>query len=795
MSAQSTAAMTVPGKGLAVGTHITGPPAQQPASQGLSTLPLTEHEADVRDMSSSTRRLTGVAGRWSAANPWTAIAAWIGAVAVLMVAGHLAGTLQLPYGAQNVGPSGQAEQMIGRDFPRHAVEDVLFDSPSLRIGDPAYRAAIRDVLARIQATGRVTQVQSPLDSRFANQISATRHAALLQFRITGGVKDSAVNVVPVLAAVHAAAVRYPRIQIAETGDASISKAVNDTVLTDLRRAEALSFPITLLVLLIAFGALVAAVLPLGLATMSILAANGLVAFTSHLSGVTEQATSVMLLIGLAVGVDYSMFYVKRQREERAAGRPVLDAIEVAAATSGRSVLISGLTVLLAMAGMFLTGSKIFYGMGQATMIVVAVAVVGSLTLLPALLALLGDKVDKGQLRAVRRLRRPAGQSRVWGAILDRVLARPAASAVAAGTVLVVLALPALRLHTATPGASDLPQNAAALQTFNRVQHVFPGGGSPAIVVIEAPDVTSPAVLAAGAAFERAALASGQMHQPITVIPSPSLTAAIIQVPLAGTGEDAASVAALATLRDKVIPATLGKVPGVRVAVTGQTAGTSDFNNLMRDRAPWVFGFVLLLAFMLLLVSFRSLVIPATAVILNLLSVAAAYGVIVALFQWGWGQAALGFTSEHAVASWLPLFLFVILFGLSMDYHVFILSRIRESYDRTRRTDLAVAHGIRTTAGVITAAAVVMVFVFLTFATLSMVQLKQMGVGLAVAVLLDATLVRAVLLPAAMKMLGARNWYLPRWLGWLPRISAATVPARPLQPAEQPPAERVGASRA
>jgi len=338
---------------------------------------------------------------------------------------------------------------------------------------------------------------------------------------------------------------------------------------------------------------------------------------------------------------------------------------------------------------------------------------------------------------------------------------------------------------APPGASDLPQSTAALRTFNRIQRVFPGGGAPAIVVVEARDVEAPSVLAAGAAFERAALASGQMSQPITFVVNPARTAAIIQVPLAGTGEDAASTSALAILRDKVIPATLGRVPGVRVAVTGETAGTNDFNALMRHRFGWVFGFVLLLAFVLLLVSFRSLVIPITAVILNLLSVAAAYGVIVALFQWGWGQSLLSFTSAHAVASWLPLFLFVVLFGLSMDYHVFILSRIRESYDRTRETDQAVAHGIKTTAGVVTAAAVVMVFVFLTFATLSMVSLKEMGVGLAVAVLLDATIVRAVLLPAAMKLLGNRNWYLPRWLEWLPHISQSPPPPPATRPSEQP----------
>jgi len=739
----------------------------------------------------SARKLTGSAGRWSATHPWRALGIWLGCVVILLVTGHMVGTQQLSSADSAVGQSGQAEQMISRNFARHAYESVLFDSRSLQVSAPAYQAAIRDVVARIVATGRVTQIRSPLDPGFANQISATRHAALLQFQVKGSLNNSTTAVVPVLAAVHAAAAGHPQIQIAETGDATINKAVNDTVLTDLRRAEALSFPITLVVLLIAFGAVVAAILPLGLATMAILAANGLVAFTSHLSGVTEQASAVMLLIGLAVGVDYSMFYVKRQREERIAGRSVRDSIEVAAATSGRSVLISGLTVLLAMSGMFLTGSKIFYGIGQATMLVVAVAVIGSLTLLPALLALLGDRVNKGQLRVISKLRQPAGQSRVWSAILDRVLARPALSAVLAAGVLIVLALPVFRLHTATPGASDLPQNTAALQTYNRIQQAFPGGGSPAIVVLEAPNITAPSVLAAGAAFERAALASGQMHQPISVIPNAARTAAIIQVPLAGTGENAASIQALATLRDKIIPATLGRVPGLRVAVTGETAGTADFNNLMRQRAVWVFAFVLLLAFILLLISFRSLVIPITAVILNLLSVAAAYGVIVALFQWGWGQSALGFTSAHAVASWLPLFLFVVLFGLSMDYHVFILSRIRESYDRTHQTDQAVAQGIKTTAGVVTAAAVVMVFVFLTFATLSMVSLKEMGVGLAVAVLLDATVVRAVLLPATMTVLGRRNWYLPNWLHWLPQISQTTLP--PLPTAERPAEEPVKAA--
>ena len=731
------------------------------------------------------RRLTGVAGRWSATHPWTAIAAWLVAVAILLITGHLVGTYQLPSTQNSNGESYRAQQMMSRDFTMHASEQVLFDSQSLHVSSPAFRAAIRDVQARIQATGRVFEIYSPLDPAYANLISADQRAALLRFHITGPYDGADNRVAPVQAAVQAAAAAHPQIQIAETGDATINKAVNDTVLRDLRRTELLSYPITLVVLLIAFGAVVAALLPLGLALMAILAATGLLAFASHVYGATPQTSSVMLCIGLAVGVDYSMFYVKRQREERAAGQPVLDAIEVAAATSGRSVLISGLTVLLAMSGMLLTGNRVFYGMAEAAMLVVACAVIGSLTLLPALLAVLGDRVDRGQLPFVGRLRRPAEQSRFWTAILDRTLARPALTAAVSACVLVLLALPVIRLHTAEPGVSDLPQNTAAVRAYNRVQQLFPGGGAPAVVVVEAPDVTAPAMVAAGTAFGRAALATGQMHEPITFEANPARTAAIISVPLAGNGEDATSVRALGTLRHQVIPATLGKVPGVRVAVTGETAGTADFNAQMGQRVGWVFGYVLLLAFVLLLISFRSVVIPATAVVLNLLSVGAAYGVVVALFQWGWGQSLFGFTSTHSIASWLPLFMFVVLFGLSMDYHVFVLSRIRESFDRTRQTDRAVIHGIKISAGVVTAAAVVMVFVFLTFATLSMVEFKEMGVGLAVAVLLDATIVRAMLLPATMKLLGRWNWYLPRWLEWLPPLSPS-APPRAQGPARQRP---------
>ena len=693
---------------------------------------------------------------------------------VLMVTGHLAGTLQLPYGAQNVGPSGQAEQMISRDFPRHAVEDVLFDSPSLRVADPAYRAAIRDVLGRIRATGRVTQIQSPLDPRFANQVSATRHAALLQFRITGSISDSAARVVPVLAAVRDAAAAHPQVRIAETGDASINKAINDTVLRDLHRAELLSFPITLVVLLIAFGAVVAALLPLGLATVAILAAGGLVAFTSRLSGVGVQATSVMLLIGLAVGVDYSMFYVKRQREERAAGQPLLDAIETAAATSGRSVLISGLTVLLAMSGMFLTGSKIFYGIGQATMLVVAVAVIASLTLLPALLALLGDRVDRGRLPFAGRARRTAGQGRVWTAVLDRVLSRPGRSAVLATGLLLALAAPALSMHTEFLSVQQmLPSSTPIIQRYDHIMAAFPGGPTPAVVVVKAPDIRS-----AVAQRQIAALTSyrsSALGQPVHTTVYPAANLAEVDIPLAGSGNDAVSRQALATLHDTIVPATVGKIPGGTALVGGDLAQRLDWNSQMASSIVPVILFVMGITFVLMLISFGSLVIAATSMALNVLSVGAAYGALSAVFVHGWGASLIGTQAPGAIESWIPLFVFVVLFGLSMDYNVFVVSRIREGHDHGLPTRQAVAYGIRSTAGVVTSAAIIMVAVFAVFGTLSVQQFKQLAVGLAISVLIDATVIRGVLLPSVMVLLGDRNWYLPRWLG---RFTAGGAGRRP-----------------
>src|SRR5262249_5710948 len=416
----------------------------------------------------------------------------------------------------------------------------------------------------------------------------------------------------------------------------------------------------------------------------------------------QSASAVIRLAGLAVGVDYSLFYLKREREERAAGKGPQAALEAAAATSGRSVLISGVTVIIAMAGMLFTGDKFYFSFGIATMLVVAVAMLGSLTVLPALLSRLGDKVEKGRIPFLHRLSRPGGGNRFWSAVLTPALKHPLVSALAATAVLLALALPVLHIDTAQTGLDALPKNIPTVSTIDKIQDSYPGSATPALVAIKA-NTDAPATKAAIDDLRKRALASGQMSGPIEVDINPTHTVARVAIPLEGNGTDATSTAALKTLRNDILPATVGKLPDASYAVTGATAASYDGNELLKHSVPLVFGFVLTFAFLLLLISFRSIVIAAKAIVLNLLSVGAAYGVVVAVFQYGWGENLLNFRSNNGIAAWLPIFLFVILFGLSMDYHVFILSRIREAYDRGMKTRDAVAHGITTTAGVVTSA--------------------------------------------------------------------------------------------
>ena len=710
-------------------------------------------------------------GRWSADHWKTATFGWLALVLLAFAVGGQVGTKQADPTKAGPGESGRMDRILEAGFDVPASESVLIQSTSARAGTPAFDAAVTDVVTRL---GKVAVVQNV----HAGQISKDGRAALVDFEIRGDSTKAIDKLGPVLASVDAAQRAHPGLFVGEFGGASAAKAVDTAFAHDLSSAGIFSVPLTLIILVVAFGALVAAGIPLLLALTAVFATFGLAALPSHLIPLAPEAFAVVLLVGLAVGVDYSMFYLRREREERAAGRSERAALEAAAATSGRSVLISGLTVMVAMAGLFLTGDPTFASFGYATMIVVAVAMLGSLTVLPALLSKLGDRVDRLHVPLVGRLRSDNGEGRIWGAIVDRVLRRPLLSAVVAGGVLLALAAPALQLRMATPGPDTFPKSLTVVKTYDRMQGAFPGTALPAYVVVKAADVNAPAVRQAIGRLKAAALATGRARSPITVDTNSEGTIANITVPILGKGTDAQSNASLVALREDVLPATVGALPDVESGVTGLTAEWKDQKDVLRSKLPLVVAFVLLFAFVLMLIAFRSIVVAIKAIVLNLLSVAAAYGVLVLVFQHGIGKGLLGFTSTAGIDPVTPLLLFVILFGLSMDYHVFIISRIRETFDRGASMDEAIAHGIKSTAGVVTSAAIVMVAVFSIFATLSMLIFKQFGVGLAAAILIDATLVRGVLLPATMKLLGERNWYLPAWLQWLPRFEPEEPSAAP-----------------
>lgn len=704
--------------------------------------------------------------RWSGRHRKVAVLGWLGLTAALFAFSLVSPMNMIVFETSGPGESGRANEILYEDFERPAQESVLVQGTELTAQSPEFRAVVDDVVETVGSLDEVASVQSPYGQEGTGLLSADQASALVPLEYAGAPDEAADKADAVVAAVAAIQQANPDFYVGSFGE-STDQAVNDSFAEDLKIAGLYSVPLTLLILLIAFGAVVAAGIPLLLGLSAVLGTLGLVSLVSHLVPMSESTSALVLLIGLAVGVDYSMFYLKREREERTAGRSEEAALEAAAATSGHSVLVSGVTVIVAMSGMLLTRDATFASFGVATMMVVGVAMVGSLTVLPAVLSKLGDRVDRGRVPFVSRLRRTDGEGRIWGVILDRVLRRPLVSVVLATGLLLALAAPALQMTTVQPGIDTLPQH--LLTTYNRLDAAFPGTTISADVVVKAADVESPDVQAQIQELTDSAVGTDVMSQPVNVSINAERTVAVVSIPVAGNGSDGPSNAALDALREDIVPSTVGSLEAAEVAVTGMTAQTRDFDDQMRTTAPLVFGFVLLLALLLMLVTFRSLVIAVKAVLLNLLSVAAAYGVLVLVFQEGWGKALLGFEATGGIDPFLPILLFVILFGLSMDYHVFILSRVRESYDDGLPTRAAVAHGIKTTAGVVTSAAIVMVGVFSIFGALQAMIFKQFGVGLAAAILIDATLIRAVLLPASMSLLDRWNWYLPQWLEWLPRL--------------------------
>ncbi|MEH0531816.1 putative drug exporter of the RND superfamily/hypothetical protein [Streptomyces sp. 1222.2] len=737
------------------------------------------------------RGIAARAGGWSARHRWAAVGVWVLFVVLTMGIGSAMGSVEVKDSDQLKGETSTAAHIVeeaGIEEP--AVESVLIQAKSdgTRATDPAFRAAVDDVMKAVGDTGKVMDVTSPYA---AGTISKDGRSALVQFDVRGASDTAGERIEPVLKAVEGVQEEHGTLRIEEIGGASMMKTFDDAFGDDFQKAEYSAVPVALGILLIAFGAVVAALLPVALAVTAIIATMGLMAIVSHVIPMSDTANSVMLLVGLAVGVDYCLFYLRREREERAAGRDAQTALRVAAATSGRAIIVSGVTVCVAMAGMLFTGLAEFEAMGLASLMVVAVAMVGSVTVLPALLSLLGGRVEKGRIPFLHPDKRrgngrsgAGAESHFWNAVLRVVLAKPALSLVVATGALLAVAAPAVGMKTQNLTLDqEFGDSLPIVQTYNRVNEAFPGGSEPAEVVVKAKDINAPDVRAALADFKKEAVASGASRGPVEIKVHDAQNVAFVYVPLVGGSDQDRAGASLDTLRDEVRPATLGEVDGVEAPITGQVAGNKDFNDQLTGAVVPVFAFVVVFAFLLMLLSFRSLTIAVTSIVLNLLSVGAAYGILVAVFQHGWGASLVGAEGVGAIITWLPLFLFVILFGLSMDYHVFVVSRIREARLRGRTTKEAIRHGVVTTAGVVTSAAVIMVAVFAIFGTLSMQSMKQMGVGLAAAVLIDATIIRGVLLPAVMALLGERNWYLPTWLNRLPDLThdespePAPLPAR------------------
>jgi uncharacterized membrane protein YdfJ with MMPL/SSD domain len=632
------------------------------------------------------RNLAARMGRWSASHRKTAIFGWFAFVIASIAIGTMVGQKTIDQQNNNVGAAHRADQIFkqaGFAQSDPLTEIVVIQSKTQTANTPAFRAVVGDVVRTVTPFHTIHNLRSPLSHR--DQVSRDGRTALVEWDMNGTLKAAEKRIDPLTQAVASVARAHPAFYVGEAGSASTDKALNKLFTTQLSQAGTRSLPLTLVILVLVFGSLLAAWVPLMLGLQAVIATMGLTNIISHITPMDQSVQSVVLLIGLAVGVDYTLFYLRREREERAAGRSERAALEAAAATSGRSVLVSGATVMIAMAGMLFAGGQTFVSFSIATIIVVAVAMIGSLTVLPAVLSKLGDRVEKGRIPLLGRYRRPVGEGRIWSKVLNPVLRHPVVSVIAAAALLLTIATPTLSLHTAQDGPKAFPASAPTIQTLDRLQTAFPGQSTPAIVAVKT-DTNSPTFRAAVDGLKTALVASHEGYGAVSVDSNSAHTAARIQIPLPGSGTDTTSTNALLRLRGRLLPATMGKLHRVSYGVTGGTAGSYDYNQSLKSSLLIVFAFVLTFAFLLLLASFRSVVIAAKSVLLNLLSVAAAYGVVVAVFEYGWGQHLLGFQSNSAIAPWLPLMLFVILFGLSMDYHVFILSRIREAYDRGMSTE-------------------------------------------------------------------------------------------------------------
>ena len=733
--------------------------------------------------------------RVSARRPWLVLAAWL---VLLVLAGVAATGLGDAFTTEgdftNRPESVRADDLLesrlrgGQDQP--VTETVIVRSDTATVDDLAFRQVVERTAADLRALPAVVaSVSTYYDavaagaSEASGLVSADRRTTLIPVALVGDFDQASAHAAAYLDVIERQGAAG--VAVLTVGDVTVDEEFNKLAEEDLIKGEGLGLLAALVVLVIVFGALVAAGVPLVLSLVSIFVAVGLTALLGRVMGLSFFIVNMITMIGLAVGIDYALFIVERYREERRRGRPKQEAIEAAGGTASKAVLFSGTTVVLALLGLLLIPTVIFRSLGAGAILVVVVAVAATLTLVPALLSLLGDRIDWPR-RKTYDAATAAKQARYdqetvhagfWGGMTRVVMARPVVSVVLAAGLLAAVSLPYLDMDRGQGGVESLPPSDVRT-AYTLLSRDFAAGRlAPVEVVVDGPRTDE--VLAG---IDRLVAAAGQdavfgLAEPTEWNAAGDL--ALVRIPLTVDGSSPSALAAVWALRDDLIPAAFANAPA-EALVTGAPAINADFEAVVRDYTPLVFAFVLGLSFLLLMVAFRSLVVPLKAIVMNLLSVGATYGLLVLVFQKGYGAGLFGFQETPTIEAWVPIFLFCVLFGLSMDYHVFLISRIREHYDATHDNRESVAVGLQATAKIITGAALIMVAVFAGFASGQLVMFQQMGFGLAVAVLLDATIVRSILVPASMAMLGDRNWYLPAWLRWLPdlRIEGPAAPAAP-----------------
>ena len=730
--------------------------------------------------------------RACARRPWMVIGAWVLALALAGVAavGWLGGSLTSEFGLANDPESVRGQELLDARMPgaNPVSETVVVRSETATVDAPAFRSVVERITADLAATpGAIASATNYYQAEAAGLpsaaqlVSADRHATLIPVAFAGGFDEGQAAYEAYREALGPS--EADGFRILTVGDLSLDEQFAATAESDLQAAEGIGLPVALLILVVVFGALVAAGVPVVLALISLGVAVGLTAVVGRLFELSFFVVNMITMIGLAVGIDYALFVVERYREERRHGHPKAEAIAIAGGTAGKAVLFSGVTVVLALAGMFLVPTTIFRSLGTGAILVVIVAVLATLTFVPAMLSLLGDRIDWPRRRHV-----PAPSSRqaahdremmyagFWGRVTRIVMTRPVVSVVLAVAALGALAMPYLDLERGQSSVATLPDSEVKA-AFGILDRDFAAGRlAPVDIVVDCME-GDPRVRAGIEALTTILGKDPAFEPDPDVTWNASGDLALVAATLTMDADAPEAYAAVERLREHLVPGALAGVPA-EALVAGDTAFNADFNKVVDDWTPRVFAFVLGLSFLLLLLAFRSIVVPVKAIAMNLLSVGAAYGLLVLVFQKGTGADLLGFQQTPVIEGWVPIFLYCVLFGLSMDYHVFLLSRIKEHFDHTRDNRASVAVGLQSTARIITGAALIMVVVFAGFAMGDLVMFQQMGFGLAVAVFLDATLVRSVLVPASMALLGDRNWYLPRWLHWLPdlRIEGAPAPA-------------------